>query len=202
MKAAAHKLHQVPIRMDVASGELELTGSEKLHLDYSLANGPVLTGNETGLLYLSRIINNLARIKEPGEHSHFYNAEPPLAGDSYPLTIYYEADAWFDRHAKKSTPSKQIAERTISPENLYAFVILDSIPPTLPISRQSVYPILSVEPYREQRVWIKAIRESTDRLYVLTLADDNEQPFQFGIDLDDPTVVLFQKENLSRLYKA
>ncbi len=56
---ASEMLGQEKIHKDIARRTVEESGDEKLHLTYSKETGPVLTGNASGLSYLSRVIKNL-----------------------------------------------------------------------------------------------------------------------------------------------
>lgn len=201
MKRAAKKLDQVPVRKDLTKGGIRETGQEKLHLTYSQETGPVLTGNKEGLNYLSQIVQQLSALETPGEHTHFYMGEHPLFGDSYPLTVYYEDEAWFWRYSKRTPEEKEykIPERSIDPVGIHAFLIMDPVPPTMPFSGNKVYLVQSVERYKDQAVWIKRIREELTRVYVVTFINDQGQPFRYGIDLDDQSVVLLRREDCQQL---
>jgi hypothetical protein len=201
--AAAKELGQVPIRKDIVKQNIQETGGEKLHLTYSPQNGPVLTGNNQGLLYLSSILSQLAQGNEYGEHTHLYNGEPPMFGNSYSLTIYYEDDSWFWKYANKNTetPEDTTPTRSILPEDIFAFLISDQIPPSMPISANRIYPVKAVHKYEKQSVWIKDIRKNNDRVYVFSFENDHGGRMQLGFDLDDTSLLFFRKEDLDLLKK-
>lgn len=201
MEKAAKKLNQTMIRKDTVKANIEESGREKLHLTYSPEGGPVLTGNQEGLVYLSKLAHQLAQAKEQGGHTHLYAGDPPLFGDSYPLTIYYEEDQWFWRYSKEDQkiPKTNIPERSINPDRIYAFLVTDRVPPTLPFSANRIYKVLSVEKYQDQSVWIKQIREDRNRVYVVSFINNQDQKWRYGVDLDDPDVIFLREEDCTQL---
>lgn len=201
LQRAAEILGQVPIRKDMVRDDIELSGKEKLHLTYSKAAGSELTGNTSGLLYLSEVIRELSEASTSSEHSHFYYNEPPLYGDSYPLTIYLEDDNWFAEHAqvdKREEKSDEVKYRDINVDEIIAFMISDIIPPSSFMRSRKIYKVIFCEKYNSQDVWIKEIRENTDRIYVFKFKRDDGQLQDLGLDLDDNNVFFLTKDELNQ----
>lgn len=202
LKRAADMLGQDPVRKDMARGNIEPSGEEKLHLTYSKTSGPVLTGNASGLSYLSEVIKELSEAEISGEHSHFYYNEPPLYGNSYPLTIYLEDDNWFAEHAQvdeAEEKSDEVKYKDINVNEIMAFMISDKIPPSSMMRTQKIYKVLSCEKYSSQDIWIKKIREQTDRIFVFEFKRDDGQFQELGLDLDDDTIFFLTKDELNQL---
>jgi len=201
---AAKMLDQMPYRRDVAAEIVSSYGDEKLHLSYSKETGPVLTGNKSGLSYLSKLIENLSVSDEPGNHTHFYHGEFPMYGKTFSLTIYLEDDSWFIKHANKTPETEQAApikrkQRDLNPNTIIAFVIFDNLPPTLPVIKGNIYKVKSCVKYKDQKVWVKGISDESDRIYVFEFNDDNGVASQFALDIDDPNVLFLTENDIRKL---
>jgi len=201
---ASERLVQENIHKDIARRTVEESGDEKLHLTYSKKSGPVLTGNASGLSYLSRIIKNLSEAIMNSEHSHLYYGEPPLYGSSYPLTIYLEGDDWFrkidqDDKKKKGNRKTEYKHRDIDIDKIVAFLVSDRVPPDFMMTPNKIYKISSCEKYKDQDVWIKKIRETTDRLFIFKFTRDDDEIEEIALDLDDEKVLFFAKDDLTQL---
>lgn len=201
---AAKILDQVPYRKDVVTELTPVSGDEKLHLTYSQQTGPVLTGNKSGLSYLSRLLANLAASEESGEHSHLYYGEFPMYGKTFPLTIYLEDDSWFSEYANKppeteEAPPVKRPQRDLNPSTIVAFVVFDDVPPTLPIIKGNIYKVQSCTKYKDQNVWVKGISDKSDRLFVFTFNSDDCIAHQIAFDLDDPTMFFLTKGDVEKL---
>jgi len=201
---AAKMLDEVPCIQDVAAVSTPSTGNEKLHLAYSQQSGPVLTGNKSGLLYLSNLLKNLAASQEENDHAHLYHDEFPMYGRTFPLTIYLENDPWFLKHANESPEAEQAPEverpyRQLDPNSIAAFAVLDEIPPTMPIIKGNLYKVQSCTKYKDEDVWIKAISEESERLFLFTFNNDENVLSQIALDIDDPKIFFLTKYDVEKL---
>lgn len=201
---SAKMLNQLPVRKDVAAKSTPTSGEEKLHLTYSQQTGPVLTGNKSGLSYLSRLLNNLSSSEEMGEHTHLYHGQFPMYGETFPLTIYIENDFWFFKYANKSPETEKVPavkrqQRDIEPSSIIAFVVFDNVPAQMPIIRGNIYKVQSFAKYQDQKVWVKGISEQSDRLYVFEFCDEDNAHQQLALDLDDPTVLFIVERDIKKL---
>ncbi len=199
---AAKTLGQPSILKDITSS-IQTKGDEKLYLFYNPSHGPELCGNQSGLAYLSDILSRLAKSKLDSDHIHLDDIEGYLYGNSYPLTIYKEKDAWFAEHAKpqEPEPKKPIQQRHLNPSDIKALLLPGPIPPAPElITKNKVYKVIRVEKYQNQKVWKKSIRQSSDRMFVFSFLDDGGNPVSFALDLDDEAIFLFTEKDLLQLY--
>ena len=204
IKKVAETLGQVPIRKDISRRIVVESGNEKLHLIYSKESGPQLTGNASGLSFFSEVLKKLSEATMNGEHAHFFYGEPPLYGNSYPLTIYLESDDWFrkidqDDKKKQKNSKTEYKHRDIDTEKIVAFLISDKVPSELLITPNKIYKVSSSEKYEDKDVWFKKIREETDRVYIFQFRRDDNEIEEIGLDIDDEKVLFFTKDNLSQL---
>jgi hypothetical protein len=204
VEKAAEILGQETIRKDISRRMVEESGNEKLHLIYSKESGPELTGNASGLSYLSQVMKKLSEATMNGEHAHFFYGEPPLYGSSYPLTIYLESDDWFkkieqDNKKKQKNIKTEYKHRDIDTDKIVAFSISDKMPPDMLVTPNKVYKVYSCEKYEDKDVWLKKIREKTDRIFVFQFRKDDNEIEEIGLDLDDEKVLFLTKDNLSQL---
>ena len=204
VEKAAETLVQVTIRKDISRRIVKISGDEKLQLIYSKESGPILTGNASGLSYLSEVIKNLSEATMNGEHSHFFYGEPPLYGNSYPLIIYLESDDWFrkiDRDDKKKQKNSkpEYKHRDIDIGKIVAFLISDKVPPELLVTTNKIYKVYSCEKYEDKDVWLKIIRENTDRIFIFQFRKDDNEIEEIGLDLDDEKVLFLTKDDLTQL---
>ena len=207
LERAAKILRVPPARKDVARKATAQVGDEKLHLAYSPQSGPTLAGNVSGLVYLSKVLNNIAGLGSSGEHSHFYYGQCPLVGKSFPLTVSLEDEKWFaeragDADTDSQDDSQQVPERDIPEEQVIAFQICGPAPPNLGVTSYKVYRILSVDKYTNQDAWTKETRESTHRIRMLSFVDDAGHQRTLGLDLDDQQVAFLRKEHLQQFDTA
>lgn len=201
---ASEMLGQEKIHRDIARRTVEESGDEKLHLTYSKETGPVLTGNASGLSYLSRVIKNLSEAKINSEHSHFYYGEPPLYGNSYPLIVYLEDDDWFVKHAQDDKKEGRNGTtkykcRDIDVDKIVAFLVCGRVPPDFMMTQNKIYKVSSCEKYKDQDVWVKEIRGATDRVFTFKFRRDDDEIEEIALDLDDKTVLFFTKDDLTQL---
>ncbi|MHC4568530.1 MAG: hypothetical protein ACYTE3_22555 [Planctomycetota bacterium] len=204
LDAAAERLGQEPVRKDIARRMTRKSGTEKLHLIYSEEVGPVLTGNATGLSYLSEVLKGLSNATINGEHSHFYDGEPPLYGNSYPLTIYFEDDEWFARHARgeeanEENGSTEHEQRDVDVDKIEAFMLRGKVIVDPMMTPGKIYKVSTCHKYHKQDVWVKKIREQEDRVFIFDFNRDDGEPQQLALDLDDKEVLFFTEEHLTQL---
>jgi len=62
-----------------------------------------------------------------------------------------------------------------------------------------IYKVSSCEKYKNQNVWVKEIREATDRVFTFRFTRDDNEIEEIGLDLDDETVLFFTKDDLTQL---
>jgi len=203
LDVAGDKLGQDPVRKDMARRLVKQSGDEKLYLTCSKEAGPELTGNASGLSYLSDVIKNLSEAKMNGEHSHFYYREQPLQGNSYPLTIYFEDDDWFEKYSRDDTTNDENALmknkfRDIDAKKIEAFLLCGEVPVELMMTPSKIYKVSACERYKKQDVWVKKIREETNRTFVFEFERDGELG-DLALDLDDETVIFLMKDDLRQV---
>ncbi len=215
---AAERLRQVRVHFGIIKGLVPMPEDARLHLKYAPKGGPVLTGNTNGLRYLSDICATLAEAPFPDdggpeEHIHLYDNEPPMFGQSYGLTIYHSADAWFARYG--IAPDDVDAEtnletlpppREISPEQVAAIEFFEDVnhplPPTLYLRYDKLYRVLDRRQYLPQdEVWAKPSPNGDDsRMYVFTIRDDAQEIFEIALHLDDSGIHFFTKNDLEQIW--
>ncbi len=201
---AAKMLKEVPCIQDVAAVSTPSTGNEKLHLTFSQQTGPVLTGNKSGLLYLSKLLVNLAASEEENDHTHLYYDDFPMYGKTFPLTIYLEDDPWFSKYANESSETEKAFEvenpyRELDPNSIAAFAVLDEVPPTMPIIKGNIYKVQSCTKYKDQNVWIKGTSQESERLFLFTFNNDANVLSQIALDIDDPKIFFLTKNEVEKL---
>ena len=201
MGAVSEKLGMPATRRDSFVEELgEVPENAKLYLRYSRA-GPELTGNAEGLRYLAALVTELADQSIEDDHAHLYAGRPPMYGNTYPLIIYHEPDAWFERlEAGQEEPS--IAVRNIEPSEVVALCLLGSIPPGMLLTKQRLYRVLAVRAYDGHEIWEKRIREENERFFIFTIINDDGVQESFGFDLDDSEVLLFSRQDIAGVCDA
>ena len=204
LDVAAQRLQQEPERRDMVRRMTEQSGDEKLHLIYRDEVGPELTGNAAGLSYLSEGVKGLSNSTMNGEHSHFFAGEPPLYGNSYPLTVYFEHDEWFAKHAKDDDAHEEGRAtehefRDIDVEKIEAFMLSGKVIVDLMMTPGKIYRVTACQKYEDQDVWVKKIREQEDRVFIFSFTSDDGESQQLALDLDDEEVVFFTRERLSQL---
>lgn len=219
---AADRLGQMRIHLSVLKEMVPMPDGARLHLRYAPQGGPVLTGNTDGLRYLSDLCAALAASllpdgDGPEEHVHLYDAEPPMFGDTYGLTMYHSADAWFDKHAVAAEDGEEDGEaeedgpppptREITPEQVVAveFFQDDSnpLPPTLYLRYDKLYRVLDCRPHLpEDEVWAKPPPDGGGRIYVFSVRDDAQEVSEIALDLDDAGVHYFTRSDLEQIWGA
>ena len=217
---AAQRLGQVRVHLGVVKGMVPTPADARLHLRYAPQGGPVLTGNRTGLRYLSDLCASLADAtvpdgQGPEEHVHLYENEPPMFGQSYGLTIYHSSEEWFDRHAIALDDAEadagdaapaSLPPREVAPDQVAAIEFFQDddlpLPPPLYLRYDKLYRVLDQRPYHPgDRVWVKRLSEEEDgRLYVFSMRDDAQERFEIALHLDDPSIHYFTKSDLEQIW--
>jgi len=203
LKEAADALGQQYVIKNAIYGMTPLDGSEKSTLEYSESNGPTLTVNKSGLLFFTNLFSNLAKSEMAGEHVHLWTDKDPMVGKTFPLTIYYEEDEWFERQEEdeEKIDEKQeddIPQREIDPDAVVGLVFTKPAPPMLSLTSMRFYKISSVMKYNGEKVWSKSIREDTSRMYLVTFLDDTRQEMSFALDIDDEEILLLTSLDIQR----
>lgn len=204
MEVVAEKLGMAPTRKDDLREEVgEVPKGAKLYLTYAPKVGPELTGNADGLRHLAALLAELAEQAVEHDHVHLDPGVIPMYGKTYPLTIYYEPDAWFGRldeeQSKEESGELDVAVRDIQPFEIAALCLLANVPPELLLTKHRLYRVLFVDACKEEGVWKKCIRQSRERLFLFTLVNDDGAPQHFGFDLDDPEVLFFTRQDTAGL---
>jgi len=200
---AAEMLGQMKIHMDIIESKAAPSGAEKIHLLYNSTYGCELTGNRSGLLYLSRVMRLLSETPMAGEHIHLREDDPCLEDGSQNLTIYYEPEDWFDEYAVKDyedDPSYSPPERKVAPGAIVVLCSTVEFPPSIYMSRDKVYRVAGCEEYEgQEKMACKRIREGIERMFTFSLIDDRGEEIQIGFDLDDYDIVFFTLGDLEQL---
>jgi hypothetical protein len=203
MEAVGEKLDMPPTLRSSLVDELgEVPESAKLHLRFNPGTGPELTGNVEGLRYLADLLVELARHGVEHDHTHLYTDEAPMCGGGYPLTIYHEPDAWFDKLGQERAEAgrqRAIVPRNIQPSEVAALCLPGQVPPDVLLTKGRPYRVLAVASCKEKEVWEKPIRESCERFFFFTVMNDDGKSETFGFDLDDPEVLFFSREDVAAL---
>ncbi len=199
---AAKALEQTPISMKVIDKMSAPSGAERINLRYSRTYGVLLSANRPGLAYLSRVMDFLSNTPVESEYVYFRGDTPPMEGDSFGLSVYFEPDEWFDRYAKgyEEDDEPYIAERTIAAGAVVALCMTEEPPLRIYLSKDKIYRIVKFEECDgREGIPYKRIRESITRMYVFTLVDDRGQEIDFALDLDDESIVYFTFGDLEQL---
>ena len=203
MEAVADKLGMPSRRKVSFAKEIgDVPENGKLHMTYVSQVGPELTGNAEGLRCLAALVAELAKQAIEHDHAHLYADSPPMWGDTYPLTIYHEPNAWFEQLGAEEEKESQIAARDIDPSDIVALCVLGEIPPDMLLTKRRLYRVLSVKAYKGQKVWEKRIRDEDERLFLFTLINDEGAHESFGFDLDDPELLPFSRREIAEVCGA
>ena len=199
---AAKVLEQAPISMKVIDKMAEPSGAERINLLYNSTYGILLSANRPGLSYLSRVMEFLSKTPVEGEYVYFRGDAPPMEGDTFGLTVYYEPEEWFDRYAKGYNEKDEpyIEARKLAAGAVVALCLTVAPPLRVYLNQGKIYRVIKFEEYESGKgVPYKRIRESAARSYVYTLVDDRGQEIDIALDLDDWEVVYFTMGDLGQL---
>lgn len=215
---AAERLGQVHVYFDVIKNTVPMPGNARLRLRYKEdAPDPELTGNTEGLRYLSDLCAALASVPPltrtgSEDHLHLDAGEPPMVGNSYGLTIYHSADAWFDRFANPPEDGKETEmeaappPREVAPEQVAAIEFYHEedlvIPPEFYLRYDKLYRVLNCRPYLlGDEVPLKPSAGGGEgRMHVFTFRDDAQEIFEIALDLDDAGIHYFTKNDLEQVW--
>ena len=199
---AAEMFGQTRIHMDLVENMAAPSGAERFHVAFDGAGECELTGNRSGLIYLSRVFKVLSETPMEGEHIHFNQGDPGMQGNTHGLTVFFEPDEWFDRFTQDYERDDEpfIPERKIAAGNVIALCVTVDFPPTFYMSKDKIYRVLEHEEYDgREGIATKRIRESFSRMYTFTLVDDRGEDMKFAFDLDDVSVVFFTSGDLEQV---
>jgi hypothetical protein len=201
LKEAAVILKQEYVIKDAIYGMTPFDKTERVILEYKKSYGPTITANRSGLLYLSKLLLNLSKAEMMGEHVHLWCDKYPMAGKTFPLTIYIEDDTWFSEHGDSNDADQKsepiIEQRDIDPFSIVGVVFTRPGPPTIQLEPLKFYKIRQIEKYTNQKVWKKKVRDlDNNRLYVFTFLDDSNISVRFALDLDDKEIFFLSQKDL------
>ena len=180
MMLASERLRQTRVHFRVVEGMVQMPEDARLHLVYTDDGGPCLTGNPSGLRYLSDLAVVLSSAPSPHEHVHLYQGEPPMFGNSFGLTIYNEPDDWLDKHAiapddvnmddgpdATTDPPREIAVDSIA---AIEFFESQPLPPPLLLSFDKLYRVITSRPYNGEDVWVKVnLENGPERIHIFSI---------------------------------
>ena len=199
-EAAEILKHQDYFVKDAIYSMTPFDNTEKVNMECSKSNGPTITANRSGLIYLSKLLLNLSKANATGDHVHLRCDKRPMTGKSFPLTIFFENDAWFSKHVDtEDAVQKQeqvIVQREIDPFSIVGVVFTRPAPPTFQIRPLNFYKVLHTEKYTDQKVWKRKLRETNIRLYVFTFLDDSNVTVKYALDLDDKEIFFLSQKDL------
>lgn len=203
LQEAAIALEQTHVFGIPMKGLASLAPGSKLYLRFSEFGGPELSGNSEGLFFLAKSINLLIKSGKAGEHFQLYATQPPMCGQSHPLVVYLQDDDWFDYNddnpGVEPSVSFKVTRRWIDIDEILAFSLAVDSPDELPIKKNKIYKILSIEKYNGEMIWKKVIRgDNIARVYQFAFHCDDGYDEKIALDLDDANVVFYTYENLSQ----
>lgn len=199
---AAKALGQVRVHMDIIEKTAAPSGAEKIHMAFDGYSECELTGNRSGLAYLSRVFKVLSETPLESEHIHFTKGDPAVQGNSHGLTVFYEPDVWFDKYTKGFEEDAEpfIPERKVAAGAVLALCVTVDFPPTLYMSKDKIYRVVKYEEYDgKENIVAKRIRDSFARMYAFTLVDDRGEELKLAFDLDDSNVVFLTSGDLEQI---
>jgi hypothetical protein len=202
LEEAAKVLEQSPINLKIIDKMAEPSGAERINLVYNSTYGIILSANRPGLSYLARVMEFLSKTPVESQYVYFGDDTPPMEGDTYGLTVYYEPEEWFDRYTKGYDEKDEpyIAERKIAAGAVVALVLTEAAPLRVYLDKGKIYRVIKFEEYDGKKaIPSKRIRENFNRMYVFTLMDDRGQEIDIALDLDDENVVYFAMSDLGQL---
>lgn len=195
LRRAAEILEKEPVEYDVIREMLDMPSDAEVDISYDERHGFIITGNSSGLHYLSDILRMLAEAPE-GEHVHLYNDEEPLTHGSFNSVIYVESDEWFrklEEEEDRLGSMEDFPKRTIAPEDIFALQIVGDLPPDLALARDNIYRVESFEKIVDEGTWKKTFSGNSDRYYTFHVIDENGDDLDISLHLDDPDVNFFKK---------
>lgn len=200
LRRAAELLEKEPVEIDVVREFVDMPSDSMLDISYDDRHGLVITGNPSGLQYLSDLLSVLAEAPQ-GEHVHLFNDEEPLTPVSFNLVFYVEDDEWFKKLEEETAGenSKSLRKRNISPHEIFALQVIGEIPSDLPITRDRIYKVQDWNENSTNSAWRKKFSGDSDRFITFEIEDDNGYEFEIELNLDDPDVNYFRKSDIESL---
>jgi hypothetical protein len=205
---AAERLGQAKLMREAMSLAVRTTGTEKLHLRFDEAEGVQLIGNQSGLMYLSRVLKNLSQARSAGEHITLGYGEKPLVGESYPLAAYVEDDSYFTDISELLPSDGGIIEqpldkKDINPNDIAAFYIIDYAPEECGLTANAIYPVSGWEKYVPgMLVWRKELRADMSRVLILRYIAADSTEGRLAVDIDDPDIGFITFADIKKILKA
>ena len=211
MAMASERLGQTRIHFRVVESMVQMPEDARLHLTYTEEDGPCLTGNSSGLRYLSDLAAALSSAPSPHEHVHLYQETPPMFGNSFALTLYNEPDEWLDQHgiAPDDANTNGTTDDTTEPpretavDSIAAIEFFEGqpLPPPFLFSFDKLYRVVKSRPYSGEKVWAKKIglEKGTARVHIFSIHDDSGALFDIALHLDDPDVRYFTRRDLEQV---
>jgi hypothetical protein len=205
---AAERLGQAKLMREAISLAVRTTGDEKLHLRFDENEGVQIIGNQSGLMYLSRVLKNLSQARIAGEHITLAYGEKPLMGESYPMAAYVEDDSYFADIANLLPVDVDSAEqeperKEVNPNDIAAFYIVEYAPEECGLSANTVYPVAGWEKYVPgMLVWRKELRLDMSRVLVLRYLAVDGTEGRLAVDIDDPDLGFITFTDIKKILKA
>lgn len=205
---AAERLGQAKLMREAMSLAVRTTGNEKLHLRFDETEGVQIIGNQSGLMYLSRLLKNLSQARSAGEHITLGYGERPLTGESYPMAAYVEDDSYFANIEELLPPDNSISEEALSrkdvnPNEIAAFYIIDFVPEECGLKANAVYPVAGWEKYVPgMLVWRKELRQDMSRVLILRFIAEDGSEGRLAVDIDDPDIGYITFSDIKNILKA
>ncbi len=204
---AAERLGQAKLMREAMSLAVRTTGDEKLHLRFDETEGVQIIGNQSGLMYLSRLLKNLSQARSPGEHITLGYGIRPLTGESYPMAAYVEDDSYFE-DIEELLPADETLEQTlgrkeVNPNEIAAFFIIDYVPEECGLKANMIYPVAGWEKYVPgMLVWRKELRQDMSRVVILRFIAEDGTEGRLAVDIDDPDIGFITFNDIKNILKA
>lgn len=207
LMSAAERLGQAKLMREAMSLAVRTTGNEKLHLRFDETEGVQIIGNQSGLMYLSRLLKNLSQARSAGEHITLGYGVKPLIGESYPVAAYVEDDSYFT-DIEELLPTEEGVEQAlnrkeVNPNEIAAFYIIDYVPEECGLKANAIYPVAGWEKYVPgMLVWRKELRQDMSRVVVLRFIAEDGTEGRLAIDIDDPDLGYITFNDIKNILKA
>ncbi len=199
-----------PAYLDNLKFRIALPEGARLDFCYEEDWGFVITGNADGLDYFSNLFSQLRSAPCALDHIHLPNDERPLGTRSYAVTIYKEADDWFERldtAEEGDDDFEDLPKRNLEAGQVYALQFVQFPPPELPLTVNRIYRVRSMDPTGEEVpipdsgevVDFKPFEGRESRRFRFEFLGDTKRPVSLVLHLDDPGVNFFTKKDLMKV---
>jgi len=199
---AAQRLETIPVHLDIIGMTTPMPPDARLDLYVSDENEVVLSGDKSGLEYLSDLLRHLTEA-EDSEHFHLDPGEAPLSRRSWPFVVYREEPHWFEEQEKLSILGAQGPDRSaLDPAQVVVIQFMDFPPPALKLNTQKLYKVQVPTEARPapKQVWDKHLEGAAEsRYHTFALLNEAGVPVHVRLHLDDPAVLYFQRSDLANL---